>query len=174
MIKFTIILSTILKTSKNSWWSIVVWYVYMYSERLFNTLYYNWDKTQMLKKFFQTKETLLQLITILFLIRDSYTSWSTRFISQKFSVSSRFCQSLYFCSTKSMDCLTLKRHNSFQSKNNRKVTHGFAPRLLIFKLQQKVLKLKDICLSWSFPKTDQETSFLNLENRSFEYITFSL
>ena len=45
----------------------------------------------------------------------------------------RFYQSLYFGSTKSMDSLTLKRHNSFQ--NNRKATYTFAPRPLIFKWQ---------------------------------------
>ena len=38
-----------------------------------------------------------------------------------------------------MDSLTLKRHNSFQNQNNRKATHSFAPRPLIFKLQQEVL-----------------------------------
>ena len=37
-----------------------------------------------------------------------------------------------------MDLLTLKRHNSFQNKNNRKVTQIFAPRPLKFKLQQEV------------------------------------
>ena len=37
-----------------------------------------------------------------------------------------------------MDSLTLKRHNSFQSQNNRKTTHSFATRPLIFKLQQEV------------------------------------
>ena len=29
-----------------------------------------------------------------------------------------------FCSTKSMDSLTVKRHNSFQNSNNRKATHS--------------------------------------------------
>ena len=47
---------------------------------------------------------------------------------------------LRFCSTKSMDSLTLKRHNSFQNKNNRKTTDSFAPRPLTFKLQQELLK----------------------------------
>ena len=69
-----------------------------------------------------------------------------------------FYESLYFCSTKGMDSLTLKRHNSFQNKNNRKATHSFVPRLLIFKLQQKVWKINDICVSWSFPKTELETN----------------
>ena len=72
-----------------------------------------------------------------------------------------------------MDSLTLKRHNSFQNENNRKLTHSFASRPLIFKLQQEVLKFNDICVSWSSPKTDLETNFLNLENRSFENVSFS-
>ena len=37
-----------------------------------------------------------------------------------------------------MNFLTLTRHNSFQSENNRKATHSFVPRPLIFKLQQEV------------------------------------
>ena len=69
-----------------------------------------------------------------------------------------------------MDFLTLKRYNSFQSKNNRKVTHSFVKRLLVFKLHQEVLKFNDICLSWSPPKTDLMTNFLNPQNRSFENV----
>ena len=34
--------------------------------------------------------------------------------------------------------MSLKRHNSFKNENNRKATHSVAPRILIFKLQQKV------------------------------------
>ena len=62
-----------------------------------------------------------------------------------------------------MNSWTLKRHNSFQNKNNRKATHSFAPRPLVFKLQQEVLKFNDICVSWSSQKADLETKFLNLE-----------
>ena len=51
-----------------------------------------------------------------------------------------------------MYSLTLKRHNSFQNENNRKATHSFAPRSLIFKLQQEVLKFNDIFVCWSSPK----------------------
>ena len=51
-----------------------------------------------------------------------------------------------------MDSLTLKRHNFFQNENKRKPTYGFAPRPLIFKLQQEILKFNDICVSWSSPK----------------------
>ena len=42
-----------------------------------------------------------------------------------------------------------------------------------FKMQNKVLKLNDIFVSWSSPKTCMETNFLCLENRSFENVTFS-
>ena len=63
-----------------------------------------------------------------------------------------------------MDSLTSKHHNSIQNQNNRKVTQSFAPRALIFKLHQVVLKFNDICVSWRSPKTDLETNFLNLEN----------
>ena len=36
------------------------------------------------------------------------------------------------------NALTLKRHNSFQNKNDRQDTYNFAPRFLIFKLQEEV------------------------------------
>ena len=72
-----------------------------------------------------------------------------------------------------MDLLTLKGHKSFQNQNNKKPTHSFDPRPLIFKLQQEVLKFNGNFVSWSSPETDLETNFLNLENRSFENISFS-
>ena len=62
-----------------------------------------------------------------------------------------------------MDSLTLKQHNSFQNYNNRKITYSFALRRLIFKLQKEVLKFSDICVSWSSPKIDLATNFLNLK-----------
>ena len=54
------------------------------------------------------------------------------------SIPSRFYQSLYFCSRKSIGSLTLKRRNSLQNRNNRKATDSFTQRPLIFKLQQEV------------------------------------
>ena len=60
---------------------------------------------------------------------------------------------LYFCLTKCMDSLNLKRHNSFQYQNNRNALHSSAPRPLIFNLQQEFLKFNDICVSWSSAKT---------------------
>ena len=69
-----------------------------------------------------------------------------------------------------MHYLILKRHNFFQNKNNRKATHSFAPRPLIFKLQREVLKF-NICANWSSPKTDLVTNFLNPENLTFENVS---
>ena len=43
---------------------------------------------------------------------------------------------------------------------------------LIFKWQQEVLKF-NICVNCSFPKTDLETNSLNMENQSFENVSFS-
>ena len=70
-----------------------------------------------------------------------------------------------------MDSLTLKSHNSFQNENNKKAIYSFATRPLIFKLQQEVLKFNDICVSWSSPKTELVTNFLNPENRSFQNVS---
>ena len=83
-----------------------------------------------------------------------------------------FIKIYIFVQKKSMDSLTLKHHNSFQNKN-RKATHNFAPRPLTSKLQQEFWKFIDICVGWSSPKTDLDTNFLNLKNRSFENVTFS-
>ena len=63
----------------------------------------------------------LQLITVLLLMYHSYISWSTMFFSLKLGVgffifdSILFLLKPIFCSTKSMDPLTLKRHSSFQN-----------------------------------------------------------
>ena len=58
-----------------------------------------------------------------------------------------FLWKFYFCSTKCMDSLILKRLNSFQNQNNIKAKHSFAPRPLIFKLQKEALKFNDIYVS---------------------------
>ena len=120
----------------------------------------------------------LQLITVLLLILNPYKTWSTRFISLKLCVgfsifdSVSFWLEFEFLFNKKHGLLTLKCHNSFQNKNDIKATHTFVPRPLTFKLQQVVWKI-NICVSLSFPKTDLKTTFLNLENLSFENITFS-
>ena len=51
----------------------------------------------------------------------------------------------------------------FLSKlNDRKATQSFAPRPLIFKLQQEVWKFSDICMCWRPPKTDLVTNSVTL------------
>ena len=42
-----------------------------------------------------------------------------------------------------------------------------------FSFQQENLKFSDICVSWTSPKTDLETNFSNLENRTFENVSSS-
>ena len=120
----------------------------------------------------------LQLIIDLLLIYWSYTSWSKRFISLKlcvrfsiFDFPFSFLVKFIFCPTKSIDSMTLKRHNSLQNKNNEKVTLSFTPTPLILKLQQNVLKFNDICLSWSSPKLKWRQTFWTYK---IEVLTTSL
>ena len=109
----------------------------------------------------------LQLIRVLL-------NWNTRFVFLKLCVefsifaSVSFLLKFIFLFNKIHGLFDFKCHNSFQNQNNRKATHGFALRPLIFKLQQEVLKFNDIFVSWSFPKLTWWSNFLNLENRSFE------
>ena len=121
----------------------------------------HWDKTQILKKSPSDKKTKKngtnnalffffcerQLIIVVLLICDSYE------LKHKVCLSKTVCGIFHFrfrfvlikvyifVQPKSLDSLTLKRHNSFQNENNRKTTHCFSPRPLIFKLQQEVLRI---------------------------------
>ena len=110
----------------------------------------NWDNTQMLKKFFQTKKTLqkmhsffffqLQLITVLHLICCLYTSWSTTFISLKVCVTfSIFNSTFIFVFIKAYSFVQQKDHNSVQNKKSIKSNHSFAHRPLTFKMQPEVM-----------------------------------
>ena len=113
----------------------------------------------------------LQLIDILLLIRDSHMSWNTKFISLKVCMglsifdSVSFLLKFTFLFKKSMESLTLKRHNSFQNQNNKNTTHSFASRPLTFKFQHEGRKFNDVCVSWSSPKTKLEKNILNLRNQ---------
>ena len=88
----------------------------------------------------------LQLITVFLLIRSFYTNWNTWLIFLKLCVGFSifvfvsFLLNFIFLFTKSMDSLTLKLHNSFQNKNNRKARHSFAARPLIFKFSTRSFK----------------------------------
>ena len=125
------------ENKQKSVWSNVFWYVKVFIFWNFIQHTIHWNKIQMLKKFTSDKINVkknplfffreLQLITPLLLIRDSYMSWSTRFVSIK--------------------------------------------ALVGFSIFDPVLN--DICMSWNSPKTDMETNFLDLDNRSFENINFS-
>ena len=73
-----------------------------------------------------------------------------------------------------MDSVTLKYViTPFKTKIIKRLHTILRPDLSIFKLQQEVLNFSDICVSWNSPKTDLVTNFLNLENRSFENVSFS-
>ena len=88
----------------------------------------------------------LQIITVFLLIRSFYTNWNTWLIFLKLWVGFSifvfvsFLLNFIFLFTKSMDSLTLKLHNSFQNKNNRKARHSFAARPLIFKFSTRSFK----------------------------------
>ena len=106
---------------------------------------------------------------VLLLICNLYMSWSTRLVSLKLCVGFPIFDSVSFLPK--LIFLLNKMHELF--KFNRRATHSFAPRPLIFMLLQEVLKFIDICVSWSSPKTDLVTNFLNLEKQSFENVSFS-
>ena len=94
----------------------------------------------------------LQLIAVLFLICVYRMSFLFK-LCVGFSIfdSVSFLLKFLFLLNK-MHSLTLIRYNSFQNQNNRKVAHSFAPRSLVFKMQQQVLKSNGICVSCSSPK----------------------
>ena len=140
------------------WKSIYILKVY--------SLHYTLTKAQILKTFLRTKWTLLKrysfffrdlhLIRVLFLFSilkrpegQGSSLWKHVWDFPVFQ----------FCSTKRENYLNLKHHNSFQDKNNRKTTHSFASRTLIFKFQLHIWKFNVIWVSWSSLKTDPETNF---------------
>ena len=120
----------------------------------------------------------LQLITVLLLICDSYLNWSTRLISLKMCVEFSIFDSASFL-LKFM-FLFNKKHwlfsfliITFKIKTVEK-TSSFTSRTMIFRLQEEIANLiKSAWVGWSSPKTDPKTNFLNLENWSFENLTFS-
>ena len=139
-----------------------------------------WGKTQITNKFPLDKINGTKMTSFFFVkskssqfcFWDSYISWSARWVfHSRFDFASiKVC---IFVNQNAWTLLNVQRHNSFQNLNNRKTTHSFAPRTLIFKLQQDFLKLNDICVSWSSLKTDLVTNFFNFENWSFENVSFS-
>ena len=113
----------------------------------------HWDKTQTLKKFPSdkikvTKNALFFLLQVPTHHRFNFNSQFLYKLKQKFHLSENvggifsfpfwffffFFKVYIFFQQKSIDPLTLKRHISFQNKNNRKAKPCFAPAPLIFKL----------------------------------------
>ena len=139
------------------------------------SIHYNWNKTNVRKiSFWQNKwYKKCPLFSFASSFWCSYFKWCSRFTCLKMLVGFSFFNSVffyknsYFCSIKSMDSLTLKRHDSFQNQNNRKSTHTFASRPLIFKLQQNFLKFNNVCMIWISPITDLVKNILNLEDSKF-------
>ena len=104
---------------------------------------------------------------------ESYMSWSTRFLCLNLSVgfcifnSVSFFFKLLFWFNKKQAVFQISVKIKIIEKPH---TQPFAPRPLVFKLQQEVSNFNDICSSWSSSKTPPET---NLENRRFENVSFS-
>ena len=85
----------------------------------------------------------LQLITVLFLIYDSYMTWSTRFVSLKLCVGFFIFDFLSFLLkfihlfNKMQGLLTLKRHNPFQIKIIEKPNTVLLPDLWFLSFNKK-------------------------------------
>ena len=176
-------LSTILKISNKIVWSNVFWYLKVCIFWKWSRYTIHWYKTQILKNFLSdkingTKNVFfflceLQLIIVSLLICDSYICWSSRFVFLKLCVGFIIFDSVSFLLKFIFLFNKMQGLFDFQNLNNRKATHSFVPRRLIFKLQWEVLKLYDTCVSWSSPKTDQVTNFLNPEDfENFWVVTF--
>ena len=89
------------KKKQKSLWSNAFWYVKVCICWKCIQYIIHWDKTQMLKKFYSdkindTKNALLNFMAVLLLIRDSYMSWSTRFVSLKLCVAFYISESVSF------------------------------------------------------------------------------
>ena len=156
------------KNTQKSFWSNVFWYVIVciFWKCIQYTIH--WDKTQMLKKFLWTKQ-IVQNKTFFLLKAPSHHSFTFNLLflyELKYNVrlSKTVCGIFYFqfrfvfikvyifVQQNVYGLFEFKRHNSYQKWNNRKITHSFVPRPLIFKLQHNVLKFNDIFVSWSSPK----------------------
>ena len=139
----------------------------------------HWDRIQILKKFLSDK--INGTINALFFLSQAPTHHSFTFnfpflyeLKHKVRLSKTGCEIFYFRflfdfikvyifvqQNAWTSWLFEFCHNSFKNQNNRKATHSFAPRPLIFKLQQEILKFNNICESWSSQKTDLVINFLD-------------
>ena len=140
--------STIWGTSKKSVWSNVFWYLKVYIFWKYIQYTIHWDK-KIFKKISSGKINGTKTVHFFLsraLTRHSFT-FNLRILYElkhqvrlskamwdfPFSIPFRFCDILYFCLPKCMDSLTLKRLNPPPP-----LPPSFAPRRLIFKLEQEV------------------------------------
>ena len=136
--------------------------MYIYSECLFNTLAVQWDKTQMLQKFPLGKINVTKKST-LFFWRAPLIIVLLLLCELKHKV--RLCKAVGgFSIFDSVSCL-LKFIFLFNKKH---ILFDFKTSWFLSK--SKSTQTSDISESWSSPKADLDKSFLNLENRSFEYV----
>ena len=162
--------------------------MYVYSESVYNTLYIEINTNIKKISFWQNKRYKKCLLFSLVSSNTSqfYSAFNFLFLCElkhKVCLSKTVCGifHLRFCFVllkfillfnKMNELFDFKRSWFLSKSNNRKATHSFAPRPLIFKFHQEVLKFSDICVGCSPPKTDLETNFLSLANRSLESVSF--
>ena len=148
-------LSMLLRTSSKTVWSNVLWYVTVciFWKCIQYTIH--WEKTKILKNF--PLDKISGTKNALYFLWEAPTCYSFTFnlqflygLKHKVRLYKTFCMIFYFPfhflfikvyifvqqDAESIS-LTLKCHNSFQNENNRKATHNFALRPLIFKLNEK-------------------------------------
>ena len=113
----------------------------------------------------------LQHITILLLIRNFYTTWSTRFISPRVCVEFSIFDSISFLLKFTL--LFDKTYGLFDFEISQFLSKKKVKEKPHTVLQQEIWKFSDVCLTWGSPKNNLKMIVLNSESQSFEYVTFS-
>ena len=131
-----------------------------------------WNKPPMLKGFLLSKTNVtknahffisrVQLITVLLLINNYYTTWNISFISKKLCLRSSIFDSvslllIFIFLFNKNHTLWLWESMILFKKINTTATHSLS---FFFKLQQKNWRSNDICASWTPWPKDEILSFL--------------
>ena len=138
------------KNKQKSVWPNVFWYVKVCIFQKCIQYTIHWDKTQILKNIPSEKIN---------------STKNAPFFSFTSSNSSQFYLNLWF--------LHELKHKVLLSKTLCGIFHFWFRFVLIKVYIFTILKFNDICVSWSSPKIDLVTNFSNLENRTFENVSFS-
>ena len=146
----------------------------------------HWDKTQMLKIFPSDKINITKmhffsflsskLITVLLLICNSYTDWSFHLSKTlcgifHFRFLFVFIRVYIFFHQKALTLWLWNVITLFIIKAMEKPHTGLFPDCWFLSCNKK-FKIQWYLLELEPPKTDLETNFLSLANRSFKYVTF--